>query len=74
MELHLTHETEAKLNDLAQRTSRGTDELLQEAVEHLISYNDWLEGKVRKSESAIKERGTVPHEDVRAWLDARTRR
>ena len=32
MELHLTPETEAKLNDLAQRTLRGTDELLEEAM------------------------------------------
>jgi len=28
MELHLTPETEAKLNDLARGTHRGTDELL----------------------------------------------
>jgi predicted DNA-binding protein len=33
MELHLTPKTEAKLNELAERTSRGTDELLAEAVE-----------------------------------------
>jgi predicted DNA-binding protein len=41
MEFHLTAETEARLNELAQRTHRGTDELLAEAVEHLVTYNEW---------------------------------
>jgi predicted transcriptional regulator len=45
MELHLTRETEARLNELAQRTSRGTDELLEEAVTHLVAYNEWLNAK-----------------------------
>ena len=49
MEFHLTAETEARLNDLAQRTHRGTDELLAEAVEHLVTYNEWLERKVTPS-------------------------
>ncbi len=33
MELHLTPETEAKLNEFARRTRRGADELLKEAVD-----------------------------------------
>lgn len=45
MELHLTPESEAKLNELARRTHRGTDDLLQEAVERLVTYNDWFEHK-----------------------------
>jgi hypothetical protein len=31
MELHLTPKTEAKLNELARRTRRGADELIEEA-------------------------------------------
>src|SRR5882762_4726320 len=38
MELRLTPETEAKLNELARRTRRATDELLGEAVDHLVAY------------------------------------
>jgi predicted transcriptional regulator len=49
MELHLTPETEAKLNDLAQRTYRGTDELLGQAVDYLVAYDEWFERKVRNS-------------------------
>jgi predicted transcriptional regulator len=49
MELHLPPETEIELNDLALRTHRGTDELIQEAVDHLVTYTDWLERKVKDS-------------------------
>ncbi|MBV9084628.1 MAG: hypothetical protein JOZ62_18285 [Acidobacteriaceae bacterium] len=74
MELHLTPETEAKLNDLARRTRRGADELLDEAVDHLVAYNEWFERKVRDSQAAVSRGQTVPDEEVRTWLEARERR
>jgi len=74
MELHLAPETEAKLNELARRTRRGADELLDEAVDHLVSYNEWLERKVRDSQAAVARGQTVPDEDVRTWLESRERR
>jgi predicted transcriptional regulator len=74
MELHLTPETEAKLNDLAKRTSRRTDELLGEAVDYLVSYNDWFERKVKDSMAAAEGSPTIPNEEVAAWLDQRERR
>jgi predicted transcriptional regulator len=73
MELHLTRETEAKLNLLAQRTRRGTDELLEEAVEHLVTYHEWFEGKVTRSLTAAEQGRTVSDEEVRAWLEKRER-
>ncbi|MGH9632316.1 MAG: hypothetical protein ACRD7E_28765 [Bryobacteraceae bacterium] len=45
-------ESEAKANELARRTRRGTDELLEEAVGHLVTYNEWFERKVRDSQRA----------------------
>jgi predicted transcriptional regulator len=74
MELHLTPETEAKLNELARRTRRGADELLGEAVDHLISYNEWFERRVRDSQAAVARGETVPDEDVCAWLEDCERR
>lgn len=73
MELNLSPETETKLNELARRTNRGADELLGEAVEHLVAYNEWFERKVRNSITA-SERQTVPDEDVKAWIERRERR
>jgi predicted transcriptional regulator len=74
MELHLTPETEAKLNELARRTRRGADELLEEAVDHLVAYNEWFERKVKDSQAAAARGETVPDEEVRDWLERRERR
>lgn len=71
MELHLTPEAEAKLNDLAQRTHRGTDELLGQAVDYLVAYNEWFERKVRNSMAAAEGSQTVPDQEVGAWLERR---
>ena len=73
MELQLRPETEAKLNELARRTHRGTDELLEEAVEHLVTYSGWFERKVTGSQAAAERGETVPDEQVRAWLEQRER-
>ena len=69
MELHLSPEAEAKLNELSLRTQRGTDELMEEAVDHLVSYNEWLEEKVKRSMSEIDRGHTISDEDVRSWLE-----
>ena len=73
MELHLPPETEAKLNDLARRTHKRTDELLGEAVDYLVEYNDWFERKVGNSMTAAESQ-TVPDEEVAAWLEHQQRR
>jgi predicted transcriptional regulator len=73
MELHLTPESETKLNELAQRTRRGTDELLEEAVGHLVAYNEWFEARVKLSLAAAERAETVPDEEVRVWLERRER-
>ena len=73
MELHLKQETETKLNELARRTHRGRDELLEEAVEHLVMYHDWFEGKVQGSVATAERGETVSDEEVRAWLEKRER-
>lgn len=73
MQLHLTPETEAKLNELAVRTHRGTDELLEEAVDHLIEWNEWAEKKIRDGMAAIERGEVVSNEEVRAWIERRRR-
>ena len=74
MELRLKPEAEAKLNDQARRTNKGTDELLEEAVDYLVSYNDWFESKVKTSMTAAEEGKIVSNEEVGAWLERRERR
>ena len=74
MELHLKPETEAKLNDLARRTHRGADELLGQAVDYLVEYNEWFERKVSESIAASEKTKAIPDEEIRAWLERRERR
>ena len=73
MDLHIQPETEAKLNELAQRTQRDRSELLEEAVNHLLAYNEWLERKVNASIAAAECGELVPDAKVRAWIDSRKR-
>jgi len=47
MEVHLPQNQEAKLNELAVKTGRGTDELVQEAVAKLLSHNEWFKQQVQ---------------------------
>ena len=69
----MTPETEAKLNELAERTHRGKEELLEEAVNHLVAYNEWLDRKVKDSLAGVERGETVSDEDVRAWMEQRER-
>jgi predicted transcriptional regulator len=71
VELHLTPEAEAKLNDLARCTHRSTDELLGQAVDYLVAYNEWFESKVRNSMAAAEGNQTVPDAEVEVWLERR---
>jgi predicted transcriptional regulator len=73
MEVQFTSDQEAKLTELALRTGRGTDELLQEAVDHLLEYNVWFEQKVRASLAQADRGELVDHNDVRARIEKRLR-
>jgi predicted transcriptional regulator len=73
MEVYITPETEAKLDDLARRSHKGKADLLREAIDQFVAYNDWFERKVRGSMATVEEGETVSDEDVAAWLEQRER-
>ena len=72
MELQIRPETEAKLNELAQRIHRDRNELLEEAVNNLLVYNEWFERKVNASIAAAERGEVVPDHEVCAWVEERT--
>ncbi len=74
MEVHLKPETEAELAELARRTQRGTDELMEEAIQNLVAYNKWFAEKVAEGLADVEAGRTVSHEKVREWLEKRERR
>ena len=71
MELQIRPETEAKLNELAQRTHRDRNELLEEAVNNLLAYNSWFEQKVNASIAAADRGEVVSDSEVHDWIDSR---
>ncbi len=70
MEVHLPQQQEVQLNDLAARTGRGTDELVQEAVARLLAHNEWFKEQVQVGIDQIA-RGEFIEEDE---MDARLQR
>ena len=70
MEVHLPQRQEAQLNDLALKTGRGTDELVQEAVARLLAHDDWFKAQVQIGIDQIA-RGEFVEEDE---MDARVER
>ena len=70
MEIHLSHSQEVQLSELAAKTGRGTDELVQEAVAKLLSYNEWFKQQVQIGMDQI-ERGEFIEEEE---MDARIQR
>ena len=73
MALHVTPEVEAKLNGLAERARRDKNELLEEAVNNLIAYNQWFDRKVNASQQAADRGELLRDEAVRQWLEERER-
>lgn len=67
MEVHLSKQQEARLSDLAARTGRRTDELVQEAVAQLLAYDEWFQQQVRIGIAQIA-RGEFIEEEA---MDAR---
>ena len=70
MEAHLSRQQESRLNDLAARTGRGTDELVQEAIARLLAHNEWFKQQVEVGIDQIA-RGEFIEQDE---MDARFER
>ena len=70
MEVHLPQDQEAQLNELAAKTGRGTDDLLQEAVGRLLAHTEWFKQQVQIGMDQI-ERGEFIEEEE---MDSRVER
>ena len=65
----LTPDQVAQLKKLASATGRGTDELMQEAVDNLLAYNNWFKDQVQVGQGQIKRGELLENEEVRARID-----
>ena len=69
MEVHLAQNQEAQLNELAVKTGRGTDELVQEAVAKLLSHNEWFKQQVQIGVDQIARGEFIDEDEMDARVD-----
>jgi len=69
MEVHLTTEQLEQLNRIASSTGRRTDELVKEAIDNLLAYNDWFRKEVEIGLAQVRQGDLVEDDEVRARID-----
>ena len=70
----LKPEMEAKLTQLAERTHRSKDEVLEEVLDQALAYNEWFDAKVKEGLAAVERGELIPDEQVLTWIEERERR
>ncbi len=71
MEIPLTSDLQAKLSRLAAQQGRPTEALVVEAVERMVSYDEWFLREVQKGLAAADRGELIDHEEVRKLIDQR---
>jgi len=71
MEIKLTPDLEAKLGRLAAEQGRDRESVVVEAVERLVSYDEWFARQVDQGVAAADQDKFVDHEEVRRIIDRR---
>ena len=69
MEVHLLQAQESQLHELAVRTGRGTDELVQEAIARLLAHNDWFKQQVQIGMDQIARGEFIEEEEMDARVE-----
>jgi predicted transcriptional regulator len=71
MEVDFSPDLQAKLTRLAAQQGRDTKALVREAVERLVSYDEWFVREVEEGLAAADRGESMDHEDVRKIIDGR---
>jgi predicted transcriptional regulator len=71
MEVPLTPDLQAKLSRLAAQRGRASEALILEAVERLVSYDEWFIREVEKGLVAADRGELTNHDDVRNLIRLR---
>lgn len=71
MEVPLTPALQAKLSQLAAQQGRATEALVVEAVERMVSYDEWFLREVEKGIIAADAGELRDHDEIRKLIDQR---
>ena len=69
MQLNISPELEAKLVRLAADQGRDAESVVLEAIERLVSYDEWFHAKVGRGIDAANRGETVSHAEVGKRLE-----
>jgi predicted transcriptional regulator len=64
MEVHLAQNQEAQLNELAIKTGRGTEELVQRAVARMLEYDTRFIEAVEEGRASARRGDLLEHDEV----------
>ncbi len=64
MEVHFAQNQEAQLNELAAKTGRGTEELVQKAVARMLDYDTDFLKAVEDGKASARRGDLLEHDDV----------
>ena len=71
MDVPLSPDLQAKLSRLAAQQGRASEALVVEAIERLVSYDEWFLREVEKGLAAADRGEFVEHSDLRKMIDER---
>ena len=71
MEVRLNPDLQAKLAQLASQQGRDTEELVVDAVERMVNYDQWFMCEVEKGIFAADQGELVDHDEVQKLIDRR---
>ena len=71
MEVKINPDLEAKLARLAAERGSNSQELVREAIERLVDYNEWFIHEVEKGLTAADSGELIDHEDVGKLINRR---
>ncbi|MGH9740862.1 MAG: CopG family ribbon-helix-helix protein [Candidatus Acidiferrum sp.] len=69
MEVELTAELQAKLEEVAAQQGRDAQSLVREAVERLVDYDKWFVREVEKGLAQVERGEVLEHEEVGARME-----
>jgi predicted transcriptional regulator len=71
MEVRFKPDLQEKLSRLAAQQGRNSESLVVEAVERMVSYDEWFLQEVEKGIAAADRGEFVDHEEVKKLIDRR---
>jgi predicted transcriptional regulator len=69
MEVHLTPELQAKVDQAAAENNSGAEEYVKQLVEHYLDHDAWFRQQVKKGLDQLDRAEFLTHEEVGARID-----